>query len=250
MKQSSRWYSDRLGSEVSVVRWGHLGAPLLLFPTAGGDAEEIERFHCIRVLEPLLAEGRLKVYSCDSVAGQHMITGEGSIAHRCRLQDQFHEFVARELVPAIRQDCRSPEIEIISAGSSIGAFHALAVLCRYPHLFSRALCMSGTYDLRRFLKGEPTQEFYASSPIHFLSHAAGDHLAAVRKRFVLFASGQGRAEDIGESWHAAHVLGRHGIPNRVDPWGQEWNHDWPTWRAMLPLYLGEWTAREPVAQRA
>ena len=31
------------------------------------------------------------------------------------------------------------------------------------------------------------------------------------------------------------------IPNRVDQWGEEWDHDWPTWRAMLPLYLDELT---------
>ena len=30
-----------------------------------------------------------------------------------------------------------------------------------------------------------------------------------------------------------------GVPNRVDPWGEEYDHDWPTWRAMLPHYLAE-----------
>lgn len=28
----------------------------------------------------------------------------------------------------------------------------------------------------------------------------------------------------------------------VDPWGHEWDHDWPTWRRMLPLYLDALTA--------
>jgi esterase/lipase superfamily enzyme len=35
------------------------------------------------------------------------------------------------------------------------------------------------------------------------------------------------------------VLGARGIPNRVDPWGPEWPHDWQTWRAMLPMYLDD-----------
>jgi esterase/lipase superfamily enzyme len=35
------------------------------------------------------------------------------------------------------------------------------------------------------------------------------------------------------------VLGSQGIPNRVDDWGPEWEHDWGTWRAMLPKYLDE-----------
>ena len=35
---------------------------------------------------------------------------------------------------------------------------------------------------------------------------------------------------------AADVLGRKGVPNRVDAWGAEWEHDWATWREMLPQY--------------
>jgi len=35
----------------------------------------------------------------------------------------------------------------------------------------------------------------------------------------------------------ADVLGAKGIPNRVDVWGPEWDHDWPTWQRMLPHYL-------------
>ena len=50
---------------------------------------------------------------------------------------------------------------------------------------------------------------------------------------------EGRAEDIGESWAMARVLGAKGIPNRVDDWGPTWHHDWPTWREMLPKYLTE-----------
>jgi esterase/lipase superfamily enzyme len=40
----------------------------------------------------------------------------------------------------------------------------------------------------------------------------------------------------------AGVLGSKGVPNRVDPWGPEYDHDWPTWRAMLPLYLDDLAA--------
>ena len=75
--------------------------------------------------------------------------------------------------------------------------------------------------------------------MHYLPGLEGPSLERLRQNFVLLASGQGRAEDIGESWRAANLLGRKGIPNRMDPWGAEWHHDWPTWRAMLPKYLDE-----------
>lgn len=243
-KVRARWHSDRLGREVTMVRWGTFGQPVLIFPTAGGDAEEIERFLVIDCLEPLIHGGRIKVYSCDSVAGQALIHREGSAQHQMWMLNQFHQYVRHEVAPAIRTDCSTPDIGIWAAGSSIGAFHSVAATCRFPDVFTRALAMSGTYDLRRFYDAGPhdfTNEFWVSSPVHFVPNLAGPHLDVLRTRFILLPSGQGRAEDIGESWRMAHVLGRQGIPNRVVPWGHEWNHDWPTWRRMLPLYLGEWT---------
>ena len=43
MKVTDRWYSERLEQPIGLARWGHYGKPVLVFPTAGGDAEEIER---------------------------------------------------------------------------------------------------------------------------------------------------------------------------------------------------------------
>ena len=242
MKDTSIWHSERLGQEVTFVRWGAVGKPVLIFPTAGGDAEEIERFHLVGSVSELLEAGRIKIYSCDSVAGRAMLSGEGDARHRGHMQQQFLEYIAQEVVPAIRTDCESEDIDIIAAGASIGAFNALAAICRAPAAFSHALCMSGTFDLTRFLDGDdPGPAFYESSPVHYLNHVDGSQLEAIRERFVLFASGEGRAEDIGESWKAASLLGKAGIPNRVDSWGPHWHHDWPTWREMLPKYLAEWT---------
>lgn len=238
----ARWRSDRLGRDVSLVRWGQFGQPLLLFPTAGGDAEEIERMLMIKVLRPLIDAGKIKIYSCDSVAGQALLAREGDARHQMWMQDQFHRYVRHEVVPAIRNDCHAPEIDIWAAGASIGAFHSVAMVCRFPDVFTRAIAMSGTYDLRRFYEAkEFTDDFWVSSPLHFVPTLSGVHLDVLRTRFILLISGEGRAENIGESWAMAHVLGAKGVPNRVESWGPEWPHDWQTWRAMLPQVLSNWS---------
>lgn len=227
--------------EATLVRWGTYGQPVLLFPTAGGDAEEIERFLMIKVLSPLIDAGKIKVYSCDSVAGLAMVQKEGTPGHRQWLLNQFHQYVRHEVVPAIRKDCNKDDIEIIAAGASIGAFHAAAVICRFPDVFSRAICMSGTFDIRRFMSSERFgDDYWVSSPLHFVPTLSGPHLEKLRQRFILIPSGEGKAEDINESWNLARVLGSKGIPNRVDSWGKETPHDWMTWRDMLPKYLGQW----------
>lgn len=239
MKLMTSWMSDRLEQEVNMVRWGEVGTPILMFPTAGGDAEEIERFLVIDTLKEFLADGRIKIYSCDSVAGRVMLGQEGSPEHRMRVMNRFQNYVYHELVPAIRDDCNDDSIEVIVAGSSIGAFNALAMVCRFPDAFSSALCMSGTYDLQRFLKAGVTEDFYYSSPVHYLPDLEGDLLDRLRDRFVLLASGQGRAEDIDESFRVAELLESKGVSHRMDDWGEEWHHDWPTWRNMLVQYVDE-----------
>lgn len=234
-----RWHSPHLEQPVEVARWGHYGVPLLVFPTAGGDALEIERFDIVAACGPLIAEGRIKVYSCDSVNGRAMLTKEGDSQHRSWILRRFVEFIGNEIAPAIRTDCRSDDIEIITAGASIGAFNALSAVCRYPEIFRHAICMSGTYQLERFMDGPTDENFDWASPMHNLTSLDSDHLDKLRECSVILASGEGANEDIGESWHAAHVLGSVGVPNRVDSWGPQWPHDWPLWREMLPQYLDE-----------
>ena len=49
MKRRERWYSSRVESDVTIARWGHFGRPVIVFPTAGGDAEEIERMWLVEL---------------------------------------------------------------------------------------------------------------------------------------------------------------------------------------------------------
>jgi esterase/lipase superfamily enzyme len=239
VKAVERWFSDRLQDEITLVRWGTFGRPVLIFPSAGGDAEEIERNGLLDACGQLLADGKVKLYSVDSVAGQAMMTKAGSPEQRLSLLNQFHECIRREVVPAIHADLGGNAIDLITSGASIGAFNAVAVLCRYPDIFSAAIGMSGSYRIERFYDDAWSQDLYSSSPLQFLAGLEGPQLDLLRQRYVVLASGDGAWEAVGESWNMASALGAKGIPNRVDNWGPEWAHDWQTWRAMLPQYLAE-----------
>jgi esterase/lipase superfamily enzyme len=212
---------------------------VIIFPTAGGDAEEIERMLVIDVLGELIDAGRIKVYSCDSVAGYAMVRGDGDARYRAALINGFHNFVREEMIPAIRADCRSPDAEVVVSGASIGAFNALAMLCRFPDVVSQAIGMSGTYDLEQFIGSDAGDALFFATPLYFLPGLNGPTLAQLQQRSAILASGEGRWENIDHSWRLAGVLGAKGIPNRVDSWGPQYDHDWPTWRQMLPHYLGQ-----------
>ncbi len=239
MKTGERWYSGRLQREIALVRWGTLGTPVLVFPSAGGDAEEIERWGLVDACGQLLADGQVKLYSLDSVAGQVMTDKTGPAEYRMWLLNQFHHCIRHEVVPAIHADLGGHQAELIAAGASIGAFNAVAALCRFPEVFRTAIGMSGSYQIGRFYDQAWSQDLYYSSPLQFLPGLDGPQLDLLRLRFAVLASGEGDWEDVGESRQMASALGAKGIPNRVDNWGPDWAHDWPTWRRMLPQYLSE-----------
>jgi esterase/lipase superfamily enzyme len=242
MKTNARWYSPRMQQEMHVVRWGKAGVPVLLFPSAGGDAEELERFGLLKSLQPLIDFGKIRLYSVDGVAGRALSDPALRPASKAKTQAQFVGFLRHELIPAIRTDCRDPEVEIIVAGASIGAYYALLALGTMPDLVKTAVCLSGTYDLTKFLGDYHGGDVHQVSPLHFLTYLpTGLQLDKLRSRFLILACGEGRWETPADSFTAAGVLAKKAIPHRVDLWGKQWDHDWVTWRAMLPKYLDELT---------
>ena len=104
MKAVERWWSDRVGSDFSLARWGSTGFPVLVFPTAGGDCEEIERFHLVDALSRLLAEGRIKIYSVDSLNGRAFLTGADS-RHSGWMLSAFDAAIHEEVQHTLRP-CR------------------------------------------------------------------------------------------------------------------------------------------------
>jgi esterase/lipase superfamily enzyme len=80
---------------------------------------------------------------------------------------------------------------------------------------------------------------YFNSPMHYLSNLQ-DHeiLQQIRNsHHIHLFSGSGEYEDPGSACRFAAILYDKGINYELDIWGQEWKHDWNTWRVMLPYYL-------------
>ena len=111
-----------------------------------------------------------------------MVTKGDSPGHRMWLLNQFHECVRWEVVPAIHADLGGQAIDVIAGGASIGAFNAVAVLCRYPDVFSAAIGMSGSYRIERFYDEAWSQDLYYAAPLQFLPGLEGPQLDRLRQR--------------------------------------------------------------------
>ena len=151
----------------------------------------------------------------------------------------FNDYVFNEVVPFIRNNT-SWDTHIITCGASFGALHSMNLFLKRPDLINGVIAMSGVYDLTEYTKGYYNEDVYFNSPQHYIPNLTDHHvLEQIRaSSHIHILTGSGSFEDPNASKSFARILYDKGITYELDVWGQEWPHDWNTWRAMLPHYLG------------
>ncbi len=233
------WHSPSLDKHMDVVIYGHYGFALLLLPTAAADFLEYERFQLIDSISDFINRGKVKVFSINSINAESWLHPTMMPHHKAIRHQQFNHYVFTEVIPYIRFHT-SHETPIIVAGASLGALHAANLFFHRPDLINGVIAMSGVYDLSTYTKGFWNEDVYFNSPIHYLGNLDNhDILQQMRASpHIHLLSGSGEYEDPDASRALSALLGQKSIPHELDIWGGDMRHDWPTWRAMLPHYLG------------
>ncbi len=232
------WHSPALGKEMEIAVYGHYGPALLMFPSAAADYLEYERFYLIDSIAPFLDAGRIKVFAINSINSESWLHDSMEPRHRAVRHQQYNRYIAEEVVPYIATNMRTTNPPIYTSGVSLGALHAVNSFLRRPDLFDGTIGMSGIYDLKEYTKGYYDDDVYFNSPMDYLQHLTGPTLESLRrKEKVYLLSGKGEYEDPHASWEMGEVMGKKGITNWVELWGDEYRHDWPTWREMLPSVI-------------
>jgi esterase/lipase superfamily enzyme len=234
------WHSPALGQSMPIVSYGHWGHPLLLFPTAAADFLENERFGLIGAVGQAIDEGRVRVFSINSINNQSWMDRGLPVPEKARRQALYNQYIEGEVVPYIRNACRSGDIRIATAGASFGAFHAANTLFRRPDLFDAVIAMSGFYDLGPdYLHGYSDDNCYFNNPAWYLPNLEGHNLHLLRTACrIHILTGQGAYEAPHASRQLSEILYRKGIPHWLDMWGHDVDHDWPWWLKMLPHAIG------------
>jgi esterase/lipase superfamily enzyme len=236
------WHSSRLGLDMPIVRYGTRGHALLLFPTAQADFLENERFFLIKSIERFIFEGRVQVFSIDSINKHAWMNRHVGVREAARRQALYSSYVEDEVVPHIRRCLGDPSARIGVTGASFGAFYSATAFFRRPDLFDTLIAMSGFFDLGPdYLEGYGDENTYFHNPMSFLPNLRDPGvLDTLRHRSQIhIISGQGAYEAPHASRRLSELLWAKDIPHNLDLWGFDVNHDWPWWRRMLPHYVGE-----------
>ena len=238
-RQIESWYSPRLERDMPVAVYGHYGFALLLVPTAAADYLEYERFGLIEALRPFIEGGKVKVFSVNSINTESWMNYSMEPHHKAIRQQTFNYYIYDEVLPFIKTHT-SFDTPVYICGASFGALHSMNLFLKRPDLLNGVIAMSGVYDLTEYTSGFFNEDVYYNSPQHFMpnltDHAVLEQIRQSNHIHIFSGSGPYEAPDAARSF--AGILYNKGIHYELDIWGPEWRHDWETWRAVLPHYLG------------
>lgn len=237
------WYSPSLHQEMALKVYGHWGIPFIVFPCSRGRYFDYEGMGMIGAIASFIDSGRIKLYCIDSIDSQSWYNFHLSLADRNGRHEDYDRYVTHEVLPFVRDHCRTPEIRPMTNGCSMGAYHAVNFYFKHPGLFSGVVACSGLYRLDRQefgLRAEDIPAVYYNSPLAYLSGMMEPWLLdEYRRGTIMISAGQGAWD--GESLEDSRALGaictRKAIPAWIDIWGHDVNHDWPWWYRQMNNFL-------------
>ncbi len=231
---------DRNGT---VVRYGHWGRPVLVFPSEQGRAWDYENNGMVGAVADLIDAGRVKLYCVDSADDRTWSDREAPVEERARRHRSYESWIIDQVVPLVDHD--SPDRgDLAVTGCSLGAYHSLQLALTRADLFPLAICQSGNYDPAEWYAwGERGDAAYFTNPTDYVPHLHGDHLDWLRGRVhVVLTVGEGPWEthptgSLPSARHMAGLLEARGISHELDVWGHDSAHDWPWWQLQLAHHL-------------
>jgi len=227
----------------TVIRYGHYGRPVVVFPSERGRAWDYESYGMVDAVADLIDTGRAKLYCVDSFDAATWSDRSLPLEERARRHGSYESWICDRVVPAIRDDSPGAPDPLVT-GCSMGAFHALNFALKRADLFPVAICQSGNYDPSAWSAwGDRGDAAYFNNPTDYVLHLAGDHLEWLRRRLhIVLTVGQGAWEthptgSLPSTRRVAAMLRVTEIPHEFDEWGTGVAHDWPWWRRQIAHHL-------------
>lgn len=235
-----KWWSPNLSQDMELKVYGYYGKPVLVFPAQGGKFYEFEDFGMVDACGSLIEDGRIKIFTIDSIDSQSWANSSAHPADRARRHQDYDAYVTDEVIPFIRQHCQDLQVKTLSTGVSMGGYHSANFFFRHPDLFDMLVAMSGLYRLKHFIGDYMDDAVYFNTPLAYLPNLDDPwYLDQYRQSKIVICSGQGAWEEemLHDTLEIKRILESKNIPAWIDIWGYDVNHDWPWWRKMLPYFL-------------
>lgn len=240
-REHHEWLSPALGRHMELLVFGEAGARVLLFPTRKARFFDYENWGVVEALRPKIEAGLLQLYCVDSIDAESLYCAHKHPAERIQRHLQYERYIIEEVLPLTQRS--NPNMCLIAAGCSMGAYHAVNLSFRHPQLFGKVLGMSGRYDLtqpmagfRDLFQGYVDEDVYLNTPNRFLANLAHNYyLEHLRRLEITLVVGEQDAF-LENNLMLSQQLREKGIAHQLQVWGEE-AHTPLAWQQMVDLYL-------------
>jgi esterase/lipase superfamily enzyme len=236
-----KWYSANLEKEMELLVFGHGGTKVLFFPPRMGRFYDYENWNIVESLSAKINQGYIQLYCVDSIDKESFYNDFSHPGYRIYRHTQYEKYIIREVVPLANKI--NPSSHLIVAGCSLGAYHAVNIAMRHPHLFCKVVGMSGRYDLTEskgyfqdLLSGYHNHEVYLNMPNQYLKNVSSPKILKELNRLdIILAIGK---EDVflASNFLLSGILSAKGISHKLYEWDEE-AHRARYWRKMVQIYI-------------
>jgi esterase/lipase superfamily enzyme len=235
-----KWFSGCLQRDMELLVFGDRGKPVIFFPTRTARFFDYENWGVIGALEKKIDEGKLQIFCVDSIDAESFYNTDIEPARRIIRHLQYEDYIIEELVPFIREHNAD---DIIVAGCSMGAYHAVNLVLKYPAEFVKVVGMSGRYDLtltlqffRDLFDGYEDEKVYLNMPSHYMGNLEDQRmLFQIRSLDIILAIGETDAF-LPNNVEFSSILSSKDIYHDLFIWEGE-AHKPRHWQKMVQLYF-------------
>ena len=234
-REYRKCFSSQLGREMEMLVYGHAGLPVIVFPTSCGRFYEFEDNGMVGTLGAKIDYGRLQLFCVDSVDGESWYNRDVHPKVKVARHMQFERYILEDVRSLVRE--RNQDQHLVALGCSFGGFHAINIALRHPDIFTGCLSMSGAFDVGNFLRDHHDNDGYFQNPLHYMANMNDPWYLDRYRRSTLVLATSVHDQCWNDNERLAAILREKGIPYRLNVWGPDTGHDWPSWRRMVQVYL-------------
>lgn len=244
--------------DYDVCVYGKAGQPVIAFPEGDSTATSWENGGILDGIANLIEDGKLQLFCVDSSDEESWYFRDGDPLYRFDNLSSYYRFVEGDLLDFVAKHAASKQRPIL-VGAGVGAVNAASELFRHPELFGGLLGLSGAYDVRFYLGGEPNDQWKGVSPVDIAAglDPKGKAVKELDALPIAFVCGQSGDEYGIETQRALDTyFAQKGISATFEYWGYDVTPDWGWWqeevRQLLPCVLEEngLVARKLVAEES
>lgn len=235
-------WSEQLGHDMYINRYGHAGVPIVVFPSQGGKHTEFADFGMVEAARHFVESGKVQFFTLSSNDEDTWVANDKHPNDMAKAYNAFDRYVIHEAIPLIKHKSGWNDPMMVS-GCSMGAYHAINFFLHHPDVFRGVIALSGIYDARFFI-GEygDNEAVYLNSPAEYLWNLEDSwYLDQYRQSRIIIATGHGNWEEPGlpSFYNLKNAFAEKDIPAWFDEWGDDVAHDWEWWRVQYPYFLNQ-----------